>query len=153
MSQPGPPPAQGVGPDSNPRGSRSPAIPVTAGCARCVCQLLVGSLAPSARSHARSSRTQPVGPAGSWGGAGLGREAVGWLAGCGRRGSRAHLRVLAQRFSCARGWSARGGAARIRRRGPAWRGPGPSRAGPGPKCLCSSPRCWSCCWLRLAPSF
>lgn len=145
MSQPGPPPAQVVVPDSDPRGSPSPAVRGTVGCARGVFQLLVRSPAPSSRNHARSSRTQPVGPAASWDRAGLGWEAVGWLAGCGRRGSCAHQRVLAQRCSCARSWSARGGAARIRRRGPAWRGPGPSRAGPGPKCLCSSPRCWSCC--------
>lgn len=84
-------------------------------------------------SHARTSRRQPVGPAGLLARGGVG-QGDSWLAGWRAVGGGVHARQRfpVQRFSCACGWSARGGAERSRRGGaPAGRGPEPGRAGAG----------------------
>lgn len=92
----------------------------------------------SFRSHAFTSRTQPVGPAGSRAPGGA-RQGDSWLAGGlsgggGGGGAHARQRFLAQRHPCACCRSARGGPARSRRGGrgaPAGRGPEPGWAGAG----------------------
>lgn len=103
-------------------------------------------------SHARTSRRQPVGPAGSLARGGVGQGdswLAGWQAvgaGCTRANasqSSAFPARAAGRPAAAQSGAGVGGLRQ---------GGGRSQAGQGPECPCSSPRCWPCCWLPSAPS-